>query len=745
VPAGIAARVAGWQQRLRHLPGPLPAGLSPSGGTGLEVAPFPLSPLDVHVELFVFGNWVEITEFVYVRDRIVITRGRADEANQVDPTRIRLTLNTRDGRFSPRNPTGLLYGQIGRNTQLRVRIGNDIRGVAEVPAWPARWDLAAADVWVPIEAAGILRRLQQGATPLRSTQYRFITLGAAALFSNVATAPVAYWPCEDGGGSETIASGIGGPPMAVIGGPPTFASNTDFAGSEPLPVITSSTWTGAVPGYTSTGTIHARFLMSIPAAGETNGAVICRIICAGTAPRWDMVYATGGQFTVNAYDAAGSLILTSGPTALDPVNGSPVQMKFELQQSGPDVVWTVGTQTLDDVGTSTIMGTTLAGNTVGRALRILVDPNQNLTDTAIGHVVVWSASAASDLTRANPITGYVSETAGNRILRLCAEEGIAYVRVPPSHTSTPMGAQLPGTLAGLLRECETADQGILFEPRTFLGLAFLDRKALYNRAPALALDYTGEQITSLEPVDDDQATRNDITVSRTGGSSYRAVQDTGPLSTQDPPAGAGRYDDAVTVNTQTDASLPDQAGWRRHLGTVDEARYPTVTLNLATPGFVADTALCADAAALDIGQRLTVSNPPPWLPPEEISQAAQGFTETIGPFERAIDVNCSPERPWQVAVYDDPDTRYSPDGSELAASYGTSDTSLLVATPSGPLWSTTAADFDIAISGERMTVTSITGGTSPQTFAVTRSVNGVVKALTAGDQVTLARPAVYAL
>jgi hypothetical protein len=61
-------------------------------------------------------------------------------------------------------------------------------------------------------------------------------------------------------------------------------------------------------------------------------------------------------------------------------------------------------------------------------------------------------------------------------------------------------------------------------------------------------------------VDDDQATRNDITAVRKNGSSYRLVATSGPLSVQAPPLGVGRYDDSVTVNVQTDDQLQDQAG-----------------------------------------------------------------------------------------------------------------------------------------------------------------------------------------
>jgi hypothetical protein len=73
------------------------------------------------------------------------------------------------------------------------------------------------------------------------------------------------------------------------------------------------------------------------------------------------------------------------------------------------------------------------------------------------------------------------------------------------------------------------------------------------------------------------------------------------LSVQAPPAGVGRYDEQVTINPRYDALLPDQAAWRLHLGTVDEARYPVISLNLAKLSAEAEAALVADLVAADVG------------------------------------------------------------------------------------------------------------------------------------------------
>jgi hypothetical protein len=139
-----------------------------------------------------------------------------------------------------------------------------------------------------------------------------------------------------------------------------------------------------------------------------------------------------------------------------------------------------------------------------------------------------------------------------------------------------------------------------------------------------------------------------------------------------------------------------------------------------------------------------VTDLPAWLPPDDVSLLAQGFEETLGPFTHRVTINGQPESPWgQAAPYDDDDARYSSDGSTLGEALDTTETGVDVATASGPLWDDTDQPFDIIVGGERMTVTAIFGASSPQTFTVTRSVNGVVKSHDSGAAGELYQPTVY--
>ncbi len=605
----------------------------------------------------------------------------------------------------------------------------------EVSSWPQRWDVSGNDVYSPVEAAGILRRLGQGQPELRSTLYR----GLTTLTSNK---PVAYWPAEDVEGATTIASAVGGPPMTITGSP-QFAQYDGFASSAPIPLLNDSVWTGVVPGYPVSSQATVRFLLAVPTGGISGDEAIITVRTSGTATQWVVRYGDpGGDLKVQAYDEDGVNILDSGFIAFA-VNGKKLRVALDLSQNGANIDWDLTTVEPGEAGVTT--GGTLNSRTIGQVTRIWVSVGGGITDTAIGHISVQpQITSVFDL--ADQLDAYRGETPAGRFYRLCQEEGIPFRLIGTLTDGEPMGAQARATLLELLDTCALTDGGIMFEPRDLFGLGFRTRKSMYNQAATVALDYEAEEVAPpLEPVDDDQSTRNDITVTRDGGSSARAVLETGPLSILPPPDGVGPYASSITIAAMSDQQLPDQASWRLRIGTVDEARYPQISMNLAHEALTSNAALSAAVRALEVGDRLTISNLPSWLPPEMVSQLALGFDELLDQFAHDIAVNCVPASPYQVAVYGT--ARYGPYASTLAEDLTTTETGVDVATTLGPLWTTAAGNFplDIMIGGERMTVTAISGASSPQTFTVTRSVNGIVKTHLTGAAVELFEPSYRAL
>lgn len=606
------------------------------------------------------------------------------------------------------------------------------RFYGEVPSWPQQWDISERDAWVPVQAAGVLRRLGQGTAALKSSIQR-----ATLNDPNVR----GYWPMEDQEGATSLASGLaGGPAMAIFGNPRLAASDV-FPSSNPLPEMALAFLSGQVNTYVATGSVHARFMMAVPDTGETLGAMPLRLWMTGTAARWDLTYdpINAGALRLEAFDSAGVNIMSQAASFA--VNGKLLAVVLELVQNGANIDWKVVTVDLG-VPLGLQMSNTLNTRTVGQAALAQVNAGLLLDTTVIGHLAVASAIPASF---EQPLNGYLAEKAGRRIERLCSEEGIPFTGYGDLDDSVAMGVQRPTQLLDLFAECEASDLGQLFESRDQLGLAYRTRASRAYQAAALALNYTA--LRELTPVEDDQNTRNDITVTRINGSSARATIDTGPLSTQAPPNGVGRYDDVVELSLASDTQLASQANLRATLGTIDEPRYPVLSVQLAGTAFAASQALISSALDVEHGDLITVTGTPVWVPPGTIEAHTIGQVETLGVREYQIDYVCMPARPiGATGLYDSTAARWGADSSTLNATMTTSATSVTVATATGPLWTTTDVPLDIVVAGERITVGAISGATSPQTFSsLTRSVNGVVKAHSVGEAVQIADPDYYAL
>jgi len=755
---GIAPLIAAVRRKPTHWKFGLPATAGTAapvldGGDG--------GPIGLTVEIFIKSAWTDISSYVYYRGNVgaAITRGRADETSQIQPQTAKVVLNNRDGRFSPRNPTGPYYGQLTRNTPIRIsRMNNGIRRYrfyGEIPAWPPASDISGSDVTVTVTAAGMLRRLRQGNQPLRSALFRAFTIAytSPAFIFHPAVAPVAYWPCEDGESSTQIASGLtGGTPMTVSGSP-TFASDSTFPGSSALPLLNGSIWSGAVPSTTGITANALWLVLSVPAAGDNDNSVIARMTTSGTVARIDLVYTTAaaGTLTMYGYNAAGTQLFSSAAFSITGVTGTPAMLTMNLT---PDTIpgsvdWQLNYGPLD----LALPGGSAVGSvsgSLGSPLQITINPDGRLGQTVVGHVACQTAfDDGSSLFGA--LDGHNNEQPIIRYARLCGEQNVPAVATfgaTIGDDATVMGPQGTDTFGNLIQQCADALFTPMFEARDQLSLVFRSKSTMYNQAAKLTLDIGQHQLSGpLTPVDDDQLTRNDITATRIGGSSYELALTSGAMSTQSPPNGIGPYPYSYDLSLGSDSLLPDQAGWRLRFGTVDEPRYPTVPVNVRR--FAGNIDLTNAVLAIDIGDRLDVINPPgPEFPPDPISQIAQGYTETLGIYEHDIVFNCSPASPWNIGYLDDlvyghADT----DGSTLVGDYplGT-ETTLRVATTGAatgsPLWTTSAGDFpfDINVGGERMTVTNIAGGASPQTFSVTRSVNTVVKTQTSGTDVRLWQP-----
>lgn len=607
---------------------------------------------------------------------------------------------------------------------------DSMRFAGEVSNWPSGSDVSNKDRYVQIEAAGIMRRLGQGKSPVLSALRRGV-LGVGPELR-------AYWPGEDGADATSLASAIGGPALEVITGEAAFAESDDFPGSLPIPKTSLSAWSARVPYY-NWSTVQQgqlRFLLSLPAAGTVNDTIIAQLGCEGTATLWQVVYFTGsgGQLAVKAYDPGGTLILTGGPASFS-TDGEPKRISLELDQNGADVAWSLSAVNLTGVGGG-ISGT-LTGRVAGRIDQVWISPQALNDDMGIGHITVES-TITNLFTNDDELFGWRGEKGVDRMIRLCRENDIPFYWTDAVGDTPRMGPQRALPLLELLRECATTDGGTLHEPAGTLGIAYRSRTSAYAQTPRLVLDVAAHDVAApFQPVEDDQQTVNDVTVKNVAGSSARKALESGPMSVLPYPDGIDRYDQSVDVNVYLDGQLPDQASWRLALGTVDEARYPDLSVDLD-----GSPALVPSVLDLGIDDLVHITNPSAVGIYDTIRQLARGFRESWTNHRGLFAINATPYAPYAVEVLDG-GNRLDSGSSTLTSGYSSSATSISVTTTNPfDLWTTSAGEFplDITVAGETMRVTNITGSTSPQTFTVTRSINGVVKAQASGAEVHVLEP-----
>jgi hypothetical protein len=643
----------------------------------------------------------------------------------------------------------------GSADAARIWYGDvDTRFTGELAALPNRFSVGLHDKWVPITANGVLRRYGQGKAPTASGLRDF------TLAESRAGALQSYYPLSGAEGT-TYSLNLGRTyylqtkfyPVGVSGVSPVVKYGVDL-GSDALGTGLEINATGVsyLHGEVGTGYQNVAFDFVFQSAGL---GVLTAQIQDYNLNLWAV--------TLNTSTDDGTAQVSFTDPQVGPIGYAATAVLPELQDGGVHTCRLQITTTGSDSAYKLFIdGVQVAsGNNTGYVMqglsvfRLFYSRYVNQTYVNVGHLTVWANSNAANIPAASDVAaaafGYAGDTAADRMTRVATDGGI-----PLTIIGDPADTMLMGTLNSeprldQIRDAESTDLGILHEARDSVSLLYRTRRSMTGQDPTLTLAFDGGQVMEpLEPLDDDQLTRNDVTAKRRNGGEVRQTLTTGRMSTQDPPNGVGLYDDEVTVNVQTDALLVGIAAWLVNAGTVDKARYPSASVELGAPDVDATTA--AQVYATDIGDLMRITGAAGIGEYDDMDLLVVGYTETIGQVlkngkrKSLFTFVCRPAELYKAARYGT--ARYDTGGTTLTSAVTATATSMSLTTAAGKaLWTTNPAAFplDLWVNGERVTATAITGATSPQTATVVRSVNGVVKAQPAGATVRLFDTPRYAL
>lgn len=520
-------------------------------------------------------------------------------------------------------------------------------------------DIRTSEHRVHVTASGILRRLGQGESPIRSALYRHISTGGG--FPEDITA---YWPMEERKGAGRLTA-AGDHADMDFNGPLNLGQVETLLASAPLPIVEdgeSVTLEGVVPDGPTDWAVSWFAYIETPTTDPT----VTRLMTVrtnGTIASWQ-AWISDTTFYVRAYDSSGGTVVSNDAAIGSDLFDRWLNYRIEVVQNGSDVDFTITAVKVDTGTVSTLNSDTITSETSGRVTYVGGEITSAPDGYVLGHIVVTNTLASVGWL-AGADTAWVGEAASARFFRLCQEEGIEAETVGDSNhfslrgdstVSQLMGPQEQKTLLELLNECAALDGGIIIERRGRPGLIYRLRSTLENQTPAMVLDASANGIIRpLEPRADDQLAFNDVTVTAAFGTSGRvvdvdSVEARRTYSTARTLAGVGGVDiqDAIVGATpglreSIVRQNLDIASWVVHLGTWPGMRFPTVTIPLD----VADE-LIEPWLKLAIGDRIQIINLPAQLPDEIVDLIVNHVTDSMAPVAWRPQVICRPGGPWQI-------------------------------------------------------------------------------------------------
>lgn len=670
------------------------------------------------------------------------------------------------GDYTLGNALGKRWPNIRENTPIRSRLdignGPTTRFFGYATSWkPFRGP--GGKKLVKLLANGVSRRIRQGTAAKKSAMRRSYDYGTVT--------PTAYWSLEGGAGATTSYDTINNLPTeqvdqsaAVAGqsGAVKFGTVHLGDGSDLVANIAGS-WSLGLRlqrPFSTTGTYSIQFHQNHGTEVRSGGSVVTGIRMDPTAAVRHLTF----QFYVyddktcqlDVIEAFSDLSVAAGPTTLftgvsvgNIFDGEGRAFQVNLSASGgTNVAWQVWMN-----GSSLGSGThtpSFAGSMNGGVYRVatLASSIDAAGTVGVGHFAVFPQLVTAN--RATPLGGHRGETPDDRLTRVFAEQSVILDLTGTSDIA--MGPQQIGTFTDIITDSAKADAGVLLDGLG-PGYTYVCRTQAYSSSPQLTLSASdGDLPGELEGQHDDRFRNNDFTGTNHDGLERHFSQATGDLGTNT----VGTYDDSDTISTNSPDDLYQHAAWRVAQGTVPGLRWPRLEFQLSKPITATKAQQWLDArplARIDVTDIDTGGNP-------DRSLLLRGWNEKWNSKLWRVAANTTPYDAFAVVVLaeDAGGTGYfigwlDTDGSTTQNGIDVGATSVVILTPSGPVWTNAttpspnyADDITglyINLDGLRVGVTAITGAASPQTFTLVGA--DVLRAVPPGASVIVANPVLLGL
>jgi hypothetical protein len=591
-----------------------------------------------------------------VQAPLVITHGRPDEFSEVQPGTLSGALRNEDGRYTMGKTNGP-YGtgvKIGRRVQVTLAhqgihyTRHDGHSNGFPTTWPVGGGLVA---FSELSSTDRLKRLGQ-IGELRSMLEEEILRDAPACYyplsepdgatsaGSIAVPPAAAatdWPFGLGGGSVSFGQGTGpgtdGLSAAMFG--PQSQTSGRFLRANPVNVNTAASDAVTLECFFNTSAVPTPNAMAMAAltSGPGDDAVILGIWLGGQVQAFVIADGVGkfGNMSPAAYNdghthhAAVTLTRSAGVVTVR------LYVDGVQRQTGTFLQGALGTFSQLDIG----------GYHVGANFA----PYNGTLSHVAAHPTALSASRLATHWQAGS-TGLTGERTDQRIARVADWIGLPTVDRALDVGDKTMGAQSTAGKQPLdvMREAAAVEQGVLFiSPAGKLTFHRLSRR--YNRTtPDLTLDCAAEghiQVGLIMP-GDDFGMVNDMEVSRPGGASQRARNQTSVDE-------YGLYRDSLEAPCASDNEAQAIGNWRVGNYGTPRSRIPNLTVSLSRLHTV-NPSLVAAIMRLEISSLVRLTNLPTQAPGTSVDVYVEGWTETIDPAGGwAIEVNCSPADHYTVA------------------------------------------------------------------------------------------------